>query len=227
MKAWTLIFVCLVSLAAPATEIYKWVDEDGRVHYTDQPPENRPSPSDPIDSKALAQGVEPSKALKELVEQDKKDRKSRLEQRQAALRARRAERANRAVTDDYCLRARMRLSLLQEQRPVFRDEDGEYHIDWLRRTDPYEGRREYLDDPARARAVEHAQQAIQVNCRNADDEDSQRAARRQWLRSQACITEREDLRQLERPSARATRQELAEKRELVQFLCGSQRFARN
>lgn len=38
------LFICLIPLSFPAlAQVHKWVDEKGRVHYTDQPPAVRQS----------------------------------------------------------------------------------------------------------------------------------------------------------------------------------------
>jgi hypothetical protein len=39
-----LLVICMIPLAFPAAaQVHKWVDDDGRVHYADQPPASRPS----------------------------------------------------------------------------------------------------------------------------------------------------------------------------------------
>ena len=49
-KITLLVFLCLVSLAARADEVFKWVDENGKVHYGDTVPEKYRQESKKVDS---------------------------------------------------------------------------------------------------------------------------------------------------------------------------------
>ena len=43
-----LLLAILLATSAPlASDIYKWVDSDGQVHYTQMPPTNRPTDDSP------------------------------------------------------------------------------------------------------------------------------------------------------------------------------------
>ena len=51
MKAKKVIFVILIpilTLGISSAEIYKWVDENGVIHYSDSPTQNIPEPTDPM-----------------------------------------------------------------------------------------------------------------------------------------------------------------------------------
>jgi len=41
-----LVFAALIVATRAAAEIYKWVDENGRTHYSDRPPQTTQSPDD-------------------------------------------------------------------------------------------------------------------------------------------------------------------------------------
>lgn len=42
LRSYIVIFMLLLSVAAPATaEIFKWTDEQGKVHFTDSPPKDQ------------------------------------------------------------------------------------------------------------------------------------------------------------------------------------------
>ena len=45
-----LTLLATVCLAAAGSEVYKWVDEEGNVHYSDTPPENTESERVQIDA---------------------------------------------------------------------------------------------------------------------------------------------------------------------------------
>lgn len=38
MRLWGLLLLCAVTAAASADQLYKWVDEQGKVHYSQTPP---------------------------------------------------------------------------------------------------------------------------------------------------------------------------------------------
>ena len=49
MKAKKVIFVILIpilTLGISSAEIYKWVDENGVIHYSDSPTQNIPEPTE-------------------------------------------------------------------------------------------------------------------------------------------------------------------------------------
>lgn len=49
MRSTTLLFLLAVCAGSPATEVYRWVDEDGTVHYSDRPlPDTEPEIVDPL-----------------------------------------------------------------------------------------------------------------------------------------------------------------------------------
>lgn len=86
----SLIGILLQPAAEPLAEVYKWTDEDGRVHYGDKPPvenaetveiQNPPSDHDP----ALQQRREKRRRLLEIYNED---RQSQQEQEEAARRER-------------------------------------------------------------------------------------------------------------------------------------------
>ena len=209
----------LLALAANVdAEVYKWVDEEGNVHYSDQPPLDAESERVQLDYTTGSNG-DPSEALQRVLEQPETAAERRSEERQAASAGKEAERAARVAQDQRCLETRMQLAVLQEQLPVYRDEEGKFRARWRLRPDTYQGERKYLDDAARASEIERTQQHIRVNCQHPDDTQAQTLARTQWLRSEDCATARVELKELEMPSARTVTQELEEKREEVKRYC--------
>lgn len=127
-------------------EVYRWVDSNGRVQYSDQPPPD-------VDAKKVsarpATGSEAAPA-KSYSEKDQEFRKRQLEgdekaKKQAALDDKaKAEQQN-------CAQARNRLATLQAGGRISRTTD--------------KGEREYLDDQAIASERVTAEQAVAQWCK--------------------------------------------------------------
>ena len=131
----------LLALPAAAQSLYKWVDEKGVTHYTQEPPPNG-------NASKLDVKVEPGRAApddwkaRELDSRRKKiesEGKSRVEEQRKAL-----ERAAR------CDRARSSLDQLRNSRRL-------YKLD-------AKGERVYLEDDQRPALIEKAQADVREYC---------------------------------------------------------------
>ncbi len=197
-------------------EVYKWVDEEGIVHYSDNPPQDAESERMQLPSTPGPKG-DPSEILRRRLEQAEKAKERRSEERLAASAAKEGKRAARVARDQRCLETRMQLAVLQEQRPVYRDEQGQFRLQWVR--DPYSGEREYINDAMRASEVARAHQEIATSCQHPDDTEEQDLARAMWIRSEYCAAARVELEQLEQRGATVRRDQLEQKRQMVNSLC--------
>ncbi len=106
--------------SAEAADVYRWVDDNGRVHYSDQPHQNgerpmRVAPATPPDAD-LAQRQQRQRRLLQIYAEDR-------EREEAAKRKQQAEQAER---DRRCRYARRGVAHL-EQGGVFyqSDDDGQ------------------------------------------------------------------------------------------------------
>ena len=92
--------VLALGLALPAAaQLYKWVDKDGKTHYSDTPPLN-------VDTKKLnVQSGATSESGKSAVERDKAGEKARTEAREAGKKGDEAAK-NAAAQEEACSRAR-------------------------------------------------------------------------------------------------------------------------
>lgn len=119
----TLALLALV-LAFPATaQVYKWVDKDGKIHYSDKPPRDPKAKgvkdmnieSKPTDS------AEVERELAELTERGKSvDEGLRVEQQVKAQTA-----AQKDAAEKMCDQAMARLAVLEQvQRMAKVDKDG-------------------------------------------------------------------------------------------------------
>lgn len=143
-----LLLLSCFSLSAHAA-LNKWVDENGKVHYSDTPPANATVETvrniTGKDQKDAATNYSP----KNYAEREAELRKARQGKADAAAKAA-EETARGEERQRNCLAARENLRALEEgTRLVVYDENGV---------------RRYLDDAERAQRLNSAQAAVKANC---------------------------------------------------------------
>lgn len=153
----------LLALALPVhAQLYKWVDADGKVHYSDKPPPanakkeqtlnirttpaEAPAPAategegKPAEAKPAATALTPA-------EREMEYRKRKVEEEQKKQKAE----AEQKHMQDNCLNAQRRARTYTEAGRIYTvDEKGD---------------RVYLDDEARMRNLQDAQQEIARYCK--------------------------------------------------------------
>jgi hypothetical protein len=140
------VIACVLAATGATAQVYKWVDENGKVQYGDRPPDK---------VKAAPVGIMPGPADSPVAKPDdwkQKDldsqrRKIERERQEQGPRAQQAE-ANRAA---QCSDSRRRLGVLQEQLPVYQRND--------------KGERVYIEDKDRARIMDELRGSIAENCK--------------------------------------------------------------
>jgi len=144
-------------------EVNKWVDEKGRVHYSDQPPpsvvkskklgakarENIPAETSDTPESGNQADSENSDEPKTIAEREADLRKKQKADKEAAEKAAK-EKAGKEANRDSCARAQLNLKALQ----------GEMRITELNE----KGEQVYLDDEQRKQRIEKVQQEISKNC---------------------------------------------------------------
>ncbi len=156
MKYWIALLLALLSLNSYAG-LTKWVDSEGKVHYSDSPPPENvkseavrvaPSPGAPAAASGSSAASRPG-APKTIFEKEaelKKEKKAKEEAEQKAAKKQEDE----AQKQRACAQARDQLATLQNApRIVTYDEKGE---------------RSYLDDAARQQRINEAQDAVSKYC---------------------------------------------------------------
>lgn len=144
-----------LGLSAMAAELYKWVDENGVVHYSQTPPQNSQTSEVEVQEQypeaALPRG---ESVYSDVIEQQKK-RRELEQQREAEDALNRDAREQEAASDTQdCARAIHSLDTLRQQCPVFYDGAG-----FLRAACPrhgylyYEGERTYVEDAERQELI--------------------------------------------------------------------------
>jgi len=155
MKYWMALLLALVSFNTYAG-LTKWVDSEGKVHYSDAPPpENvksetlRGSPSQGAPAAASATPASGSGAPKTIYEMEadlKKERKAKEEAAQKAAK----EQQEASQKQQACAQARDQLATLQNMpRIVTYDEKGG---------------RSFMDDTTRQQRIEEAQASVGKYC---------------------------------------------------------------
>lgn len=154
MKSPVQLFIAAAILLATATvaaQVYKWVDKDGKVQYSDTPPPATATRTEAkkIDvSPAAAAVPAPAKSLQErakdydkrTIEVAEKAKKNELDQQKAA-----ADASN-------CSDARAALRELENGRPITRTTEA--------------GSREYLDDESRQAEIMKARKSMDGFCKS-------------------------------------------------------------
>lgn len=149
-----ILLVLIVSLSfagALFAEMYKWVDEEGNVHYGDCPPadcnpekvEATPGPSE--EENQLSRD-----RLKKLLDQQRQSEDLRRRSEEKKKQERAAEKKEKVERKKRCIYARQNLHVLDIKRAVyFINENGE---------------RVYLDDEARTKEIERLKKEIETYC---------------------------------------------------------------
>lgn len=187
-----LVLGAVPCLAGPT---YKWVDERGRVHFTDKPPEGIPYEA----IEPLPHGAVPDPAAP-------------LPPRQPAPepRARSQQGGSDAGAADglRCVDALYQIALLNQHRRVFKPGP--------------EGARRYLDNADRPAELERLHRIRDQSC-SADPEaraaQQGEATRLMLALSQKCSAARWKLERMQDPDSHAVHQDLAEQREFVEKYC--------
>jgi len=146
--------MALALATAASAQLYRWVDKDGRVHYTSTPPpagaQARTLPGGAAaDAAAPAADKADSNTPLTPSEQEQAFRKRRLEEQKAQEKAA-ASAQEQAAKQENCNRARETLATLQSGQRI-------------RRTNA-QGEQYYLDDSARESEIQSAQRAVQDWC---------------------------------------------------------------
>jgi hypothetical protein len=153
MRGLAVVLALALSAAAQA-QLYKWVDSEGRIHYTDKPPPAGASgekkltvPKSPTAPVAAPAEEGQAAGPKSYAEKEMEYRKRKAEEEQSRQRAQAEEQENQ----QRCQSARQQLRTHEEAGRIYSMDD--------------KGERVYVDDETRRRNIEQAQQDIAKYCR--------------------------------------------------------------
>ena len=153
-----LIILMLLAGMASAAGIYKWVDSDGTVHYTDQPPpgatkeqilSNTGIPPGGSGASGADNAAPKATGPKTYIEKDAEFRKRQVEAEEKRAKEEKAL-AEDKERKQNCARARSSLEALQSGQRITKY-DGK-------------GERAYLDDNERTQEIANTQKAVDSWC---------------------------------------------------------------
>jgi len=142
-----LALAVLFTAAAAHAQVYRWVDEQGKVHYGERPPSG--AKANPVEDKLAAPpGAPQPKAAPDTSQQERDFQRRRMEREQQEAREQKAAAKSKAE----CERERSRLAQLRNARrvPAGVDEKGD---------------RRYLSDGDRNEAIAAQDAAVAKACR--------------------------------------------------------------
>lgn len=153
MKSPVQLFIAVAILLATATvaaQVYKWVDKDGKMQYSDTPPPASATKTEAkkIDTSPAAAAVAaPAKSLQDRVKESDK-RKADL-----AEKAKKSEidQQNAEINASNCTDARAAVRELESGRPMVRTSET--------------GAREYVSDDARQADLVRARKSVADFCK--------------------------------------------------------------
>jgi Domain of unknown function (DUF4124) len=147
-----MVLLALLFLAAPAqAQLYKWVDANGRVQYSDRKPTDAKQQPQEVRNTVSSVGSQPSVAGgKSAAELDKDFQKRRQDQTDAQQKQQQAA-AEQKQNSDACEAARRNLAGLNSGQRIARFNQ--------------QGEKSYLDDTQRTQETERAQQQVQTSCK--------------------------------------------------------------
>ncbi len=147
------LIALMLSAAAAQAGVYRWVDKEGKIHYSDSPPAAG-TPAQKLVPDA-GPNEEVQKAARERLEQSLEQQKRRddalNEEREKQQKDQEAAAQKAAQKEELCRAARQNLETLEMQGPV-------YSVD-------EKGARVFLDDAARPEEIARVKGEIETNCK--------------------------------------------------------------
>ena len=165
MRRFVLVLLAGLACLAQAEELYKWVDENGVVHYSMQPPEGKSATSIELES---SKPESTENVYLEAIEAQRQRNEARALEREQGRMEREDVRKSQLISDEKCGRAIHYMAILRKQCPVFYDGAG-----FLRDQCPgiyyaYAGERSYIDDDERIRLIDHYSEIVELCRENRD-----------------------------------------------------------
>jgi predicted nucleic acid-binding Zn-ribbon protein len=164
------LLLTLVAVLLCGAELYKWVDENGVVHYSETPPQDQaataielaPAPAQPDRGEESRETDETAASGVAWYEQwlaEQRERKQLARQQAEEKSLSRAEEETRLL--EQCTTARRRLEILETACPVFFDGQGVLRVKCPHETIwVHKGELRYLSDEERTNMLRHYRQQV-------------------------------------------------------------------
>ena len=169
----TIGYILILTLATllGGAELYKWVDENGVVHYSETPPRDQaaaaielaPAPAQPASAEESSDqdvAQAPGTAWYDQWLAEQRERKRLEKQRVEEKNLSQAEEATRLL--EQCATARRRLEILETACPVFFDGQGVLRVKCPHETIwVFKGEKRYISDDERTTMLRHYRQQVE------------------------------------------------------------------
>lgn len=146
MRPLLLAAILVFASSSAHAQVYKWVDAQGKVHFSDQPPPGAVQAPSATPAAPSATASQP----KSYVEKEMEFRKRRIEAEEARKKQE-DQIAETRVKQQNCVNAKGNLKNLEDGGRVFEYND--------------KGERVFLNDNARQQAIREARQAVDSWCK--------------------------------------------------------------
>lgn len=143
------VMALALAAATVAAQVYKWVDKDGKVQYTDTPPPPTAAKGEAKKLNTGPAGAPP--AAKPVAAKAKEPEKSKADATKTAQNEAAAQK-NAALDEERCRGAKRHLAALDSGRPLANTNDA--------------GERVIMSDEERAAETARARAAIAESCKN-------------------------------------------------------------
>ncbi len=143
------LLVSVAPLSAGYAGVYRWVDEQGRVHFGDRPPPK--SSSENVDIKN-----DPSPGAPAPNAEERRDKQQRLLRAWEEERQQRKEASAKAKEDKK--RQKQRCAVARDRLRTYKDASYLYDLD-------KDGNRKVISDADKQRAIRELEEAIKRHCR--------------------------------------------------------------
>ena len=168
----SVFLTCSLAIAAVHAEVYKWVDDQGKVHYSDAPPRGTAAKKIELPVTTPQQRENAQQRLKAFLDQRKAQEAIHNQERSDKREAQAAKRWEKEERLGRCLAAQEQLDLLQLGRPVF-DMDEK-------------GQRVYLEDKDRPAEIARLKDEIATCRKSKAGEREFKRAREEQFWFEAC-----------------------------------------
>ena len=186
-------------------EIYKWTDKDGRVHYSDQKPQQDSETVELSNGNSM-----PSPSI------DVPEKSASVDNGQTTETT--AVSASGQDREKKCLWARQDFDALNIKRPVYRTRDGRYRNLWG--LDAYKGPRNYIEDDERPALIEEAASRVYQYCDDPTNTDEYVDAVDDQILEEQCDRLLVVIQDRQRPSSRVSKESIEEQIEEYRDYCG-------
>jgi hypothetical protein len=133
--------------------MYRWVDDKGVTHYSENPPPGRKAQQIQAAPSSPSTDPKPAEPASTWSDKERDFRRRSIERDQAEEASKRkqaGEQQQAAMRKQRCAAAQRALRVLNDQVPVYRINE--------------KGEREFIEDADRPRAIERAKQGIETYC---------------------------------------------------------------